>query len=134
MSARAAALATLLLLTQACAHVATHDTGRSVTLFFGRDSPAGLVTQEAFEAFEAEVITQALPDGYTILEARGRYREPEGALISEPTFVLVVVATDADALDAMSARVDAIRVAYCTRFAQTSVLRVDAPARVSFTP
>lgn len=124
-----------LVLLGACAHANAYvEQGASITLYFGRDSPSGEITREAFEAFEDEVIARALTEGYTVLDARGRYREPDGDLISEPTFVLVVVfATEADAR-AASERIDALRALYCERFAQTSVLRVDSPARVSFTP
>jgi hypothetical protein len=127
------ALALSLVLT-ACAHTGTTYEGQSVALYFGRQMPDGEVTEEAFAAFEQTEIGPLLPTGYTLFTANGRYREASGVLITEPTFVLVVVLADASEAERVGERLDAIRAAYCARFSQTSVLRVDSPARLSFTP
>lgn len=126
-----------LVLTSACAHGAASTTcreGRSVTLYFGRDSPSGLVSEADFAAFEADTIAPALPDGYTRFEASGRYRDPSGRDVLEPSFVIVVVFASAEDARRASARIDDVRLAYCARFAQTSVLRVDEDVSVSFDP
>lgn len=129
MTARVLALSVAL---AACAHTGTPYDAESVTLYFGRQMPEGEVSEEAFAAFERAHIAPVLPTGYTIFAANGRYREASGALITEPTFVLVVVLGAGD--ERVRAQLDAIRAAYCSRFSQTSVLRVDSPARLSFTP
>lgn len=93
----------------------------TIELLFGRAIPAGGVVDEAaWSRFADEVVTPRFPDGYTVLDADGRYRHRDGAsTITEPSKVLVVVATEpATAL----ARAQEIAAEYKRRFAQESVL------------
>ena len=78
--------------------------------------------------FLATVVTPRFPDGLTVLDGRGQWRE-RGHLSREVTRVLVIFYTP----DATSeARIEAIRDLYERRFKQRSVLRADSTACVAF--
>ena len=95
-----------------------------VDLFFG----AGRVSRGAWARFLATVVTPRFPDGLTSLVAAGQWRGPHG-LARENAHVLVVFYRP----DATSdARIEAIRHLYEKQFLQTSVLRADSVACVSF--
>lgn len=99
-------------------------------LYFGRNTPAGPVTDAQFQAFLDDVVTPRFPDGLTVLQARGQWRAPgASAPESEDSMLLVlVVPSGADS----GARIEAIRRRYQAAFQQQAVLRVDSPACVSF--
>jgi hypothetical protein len=59
-------------------------------LYCGRSKPdGGMVSDEEWEKFLADVVTPRFPDGFTILKGTGQYREKSGKIISEPSNVLV---------------------------------------------
>jgi hypothetical protein len=59
-------------------------------LYFGRSIPGGgMVSDEQWDQFLAEVVTLRFPDGFTILKGTGQYREKGGKIISEPSQILV---------------------------------------------
>jgi hypothetical protein len=67
------------------------------TLYFGR-SVAGRseVNDQEWRDFRAQVITQALPNGFTVLDGQGAWMNPRSrATISEATKILVVALPDA---------------------------------------
>jgi hypothetical protein len=69
---------------------------RIFTLYFGR-SVAGRseVTDAAWRDFRDHVITPALPNGYTMLDGEGAWRNPRSNVtISEATKILVVAMPD----------------------------------------
>jgi hypothetical protein len=100
-------------------------------LYFGRSIPGGgMVADDEWEKFLAEVVTPRFPDGFTILKATGQYREKSGKIISEPSMVLVFLYTRK--MHAKSRRkIEEIRKAYVKQFNQESVLRLDFPATVN---
>jgi hypothetical protein len=100
-------------------------------LFLGRARPDGTTVDEAsWDAFLAEVVTPRFPDGLTVLDAHGQWRDPDGAtIVREPTKVLIVVRPRGVSADAA---VDAIAAEWKRRFMQKSVLRVDVPVRAAF--
>lgn len=70
---------------------------RIYSLYFGR-SVAGRadVSDRQWRDFREQVITPALPDGYTVLDGQGAWMNPHShATISEATKILVVAMPDA---------------------------------------
>ena len=102
--------------------IALADNYYHTQLFFGRSIPGGgMVTDEEWEKFLAEVVTPRFPDGFTILKATGQYRETNGTIDKEPSEVLVFQKTRI----ASRRKIEEIRRAYVKQFSQESVLRVD---------
>jgi hypothetical protein len=103
-------------------------------LFFGTAKAEGEpVTDEEFKAFVDTVVTPQFPDGLTLLEADGQFRNAAGVIIKEKSFVLILLYPVEDFREA-SKRINAIRNEYKDQFQQESVLRADDPfaVRVSF--
>ena len=71
---------------------------RIYDLYFGRGvSGRADVSDAEWRAFRDEVITPALPDGYTVLDGQGAWLSPRShTTISESTKILVVAMPDAD--------------------------------------
>ena len=101
-----------------------------VELYLGRNiAGGGTVTEAAFRRFLDEDVTPRLPNGFTVLDGRGQWREGAGAPITrEATKVLVVALAD----ERERQRLDEIADAYKARFRQKSVLTIARPACVAF--
>jgi hypothetical protein len=95
-------------------------------LYFGTARPDGVVREEAVREFIAEHVTPLFPNGLTIVKAEGRFGATE-TIVTEPSFVLVLLLYPCQARADESRRIDGIRALYKDRFAQHSVLRVDDP-------
>jgi hypothetical protein len=90
------------------------------SLFFGRAVPNRPdVAEPEWQAFVEDVITPALPAGFTVLDARGAWRSPRsGRTVHEATKLLIVALPDAaGSLDA----VNRVRTEYQARFDQQLV-------------
>lgn len=97
-------------------------------LFLGRGLPdGGTLTPAEVDAFLAREAGPRL-QGWTLLEARGRWTGPDGGVVDEPTSVLLLLHPPGS----NEAALEAIRRAYVREFGQDSVLRVDTPAGASF--
>jgi hypothetical protein len=97
----------------------------AVDLYFGRDKPAGgEVTDAEWGAFVTEVVTSRFPDGLSVFDSSGQYREPSGRMVRERSKRLVVIVFDAPA---HKAKIIEIVEAYKQRFGQYSVFRVEQP-------
>lgn len=101
------------------------------TLYMGRGLADGRTAPDTeIEAFVADTIVPAFPDGFTILDARGHWRDGRsGRATGETTVVFVVAHPPGPAADAALA---GIADAYIARFGQSSVLRSDHPVCVTF--
>jgi hypothetical protein len=90
-------------------------------LFLGMSRPNGPDVSEAeFQAFLEEEVTPRFPEGYTVMEAEGRWRDTEtGKTIKERSRILLMIYPRND--DSTQG-VKAIRNAYETKFAQQAVL------------
>lgn len=137
--------AILLILSSACAPaapavvrdpapVAQAAPGASVwirdELYFGRRMADGrIVSEEEWRAFVDSVVTPRFPSGLTVLDAYGQWMDDEKGLIREPTKILVLL--HPGGADPERAIREIITL-YKQRFAQQSVLRVTAKARVEF--
>jgi hypothetical protein len=127
----------MLCLLAACAGphaVACRGAERSVAvadLLFGRHIGGRLGVSEAdWRRFLAEEVTARFPDGLTVVDAAGQWRDRDtGQIVREPSKVVTVVLADGDA---GRARIDAIVAAYKARFRQQSVGVVIRPACAAF--
>lgn len=99
-------------------------------LFFGRSQGTSeVVTDEAWRAFLAEEITPRFPDGLSVMDAAGQWRDASGAIVRERSKLVLILAQSGDS---GMRRTDEIAQAYRQTFGQESVLRVVTPACVSF--
>lgn len=90
----------------------------------------GLISVRAWQRFVADTVTPALPDGFTVYDAYGQWRDPATRMIGrEPTKVIEVAGDDSPDF---RARVAAIAAAYRRRFAQRSVGLLSSPACGAF--
>ena len=99
-------------------------------LFFGRSG--GLVetvSEAAWSSFLADEITPRFPDGLTVLDAAGQWRDSSGTLVRERTKLVIILAGPGDA---GMRRTDEIAQAYKRTFDQEAVLRVVGTACASF--
>ena len=97
----------------------------AIDLYFGRDKPGGGEVSDAeWGAFVTEVVTSRFPDGLSVFDSSGQYREPNGRIVRERSKRLVVVVFDQPA---HKAKIIEIVEAYKQRFGQYSVFRVEQP-------
>ena len=89
-------------------------------MLFGRKIGNRLaVTESDFAAFLAEEVTPRFPEGLTVIDARGQWRDARRTIVHEPSKLLRIVFFD----DAQKrAAVAGIAEAYKKRFSQDSVL------------
>ena len=100
-------------------------------LLFGRDIGERLgVSEGAWRRFMAREITSRFPDGLTVTDALGQWREPGGDRIMREPSKRVEIVLPGNTDDA--ARLDAIVAAYKRQFHQRSVVMVRQSACVSF--
>jgi hypothetical protein len=98
-------------------------------LFGSSRKGAADVSQAEWQSFLDAEVTPRFADGLTVLTGYGQWRNDVGTIAKETSKVLVIwhkPAADSEA------RIEAIRAAYKTRFAQESVMRVDSLSCVSF--
>jgi len=102
-----------------------------VQLFFGRDiSGGGRVSDADWTNFATTVITPAFPDGFSVTDAKGQWRDSaSGKVVREPSEILVVVAPQSASL---APKIAKIADAYRTRFHQQSVGIVTRPVCAAF--
>ncbi|MEP6849836.1 MAG: DUF3574 domain-containing protein [Acidobacteriota bacterium] len=103
-------------------------------LYFGRSIKGGdVVSEEQWRQFLATEVTPRFPDGFTVLEGYGQYRDKSGKITSEPSTVIVFLYPAASKKNSR-AKIDEIRAAYVKKFDQESVLRMDfrSPVEVVF--
>ena len=99
-------------------------------LFMGRGGGDGEVVDDAaWEAFLSDTVTPRFPDGLTVLDARGQWRGSSGAIQSERSKVLLVLAPPGDDAPRLIAE---IADEYIRAFQQESVLRVVGDTCASF--
>lgn len=99
------------------------------TLYFGTAMPGGRVSAAQWRAFVEEVVTPRFPQGLTVWPASGQWRGEDGRIVREGSEVLELVHPDGAEPDRA---VHEITQLYKSRFRQEAVLRLRAPACVSF--
>lgn len=98
-------------------------------LYFGSERPGPDVSRRDFAQFFDTEITPRFPDGLTMLSGRGQFREADGTIVAETSFVLILFYPYEDRAES-SAKIEEIRRLYLAAFDQESVLRVDDPRPV----
>ena len=100
-------------------------------LLFGRNIDGRLgVTETQWRQFLAGEVTPRFPDGLTVLDAAGQWRDQKSNRVVRERSKVVMIIMPADA--AAQERIDAIVAAYKRRFRQQSVGVVLRPACVAF--
>ena len=126
------AAAAFCLILAACASVAppVEDAVIADRLFFGRSIPGGgMVSDEEWSAFVAEVATPRFPLGMTIWRAEGQWRGDDGKLVREPVMIIEILHPFSAEHDR---KIEEIADEYRRRFHQEAVMRVTTPARMEF--
>lgn len=94
-------------------------------LFFGTRKPDGSeVTTKEWKKFLNNEITPRFPDGLTVLNGSGQFRDNSSEIIKEKSMLLILLyplKTRAES----NAKIEEIRAAYKRAFQQQSVLRAD---------
>ena len=102
------------------------DKFRRTELYFGTGKPDGTeVTEEEWQEFLLNEVTPRFPDGFTVVSAMGQYRDSTGKVVREHSRMLIILFPKR-ARSAVDSKVEEIRKAYCDRFKQESVMRVDS--------
>jgi hypothetical protein len=103
-----------------------------IELMFGRNIRGHLrVGDAAWARFLAREITPRFPDGLTVLDAAGQWRDPaDGRIVREPSRLVIIVTADGAPL--VDDRIAAVTAAYKQRFRQKSVGVVTSPACAAF--
>ena len=99
-------------------------------LFFGRNiGDAESVSDDDWRTFLADTVTPRFPDGLSVFDAAGQWRNSQGQIARERSkMVLILAMPDSDATQ----RLEEITDEYKRRFSQESVLRVTDSACVKF--
>ncbi len=99
-------------------------------LYFGSERPdLPEVSPEEFKQFLDVAVTPCFPDGLTLLTGKGQFRESDGRIVQETSFVLVLL-YPLDGRKESNVKIEALRTLYKDHFQQESVLRVDDPRAV----
>ena len=90
-------------------------------LFFGRDRAGHqLVSDREWTDFISTVVTPNFPDGLTVFDGYGQWRNPETGVIGHSPHVKIVLIAVKRSPD-LPDRLNAVMEAYKTRFHQRSV-------------
>ncbi|MEV5157384.1 DUF3574 domain-containing protein [Streptomyces sp. NPDC053728] len=102
-------------------------------LFFGTERPDGGpdVTGAQFRSFVDREVTPRFPDGLTVQEGRGQWRDSHGVIERERSYELILLYPAAQARP-LDARIERIRTAYEKAYAQDSVTRLDGRTLADF--
>ncbi|MEU6823110.1 DUF3574 domain-containing protein [Streptomyces atriruber] len=102
-------------------------------LFFGTERPDGgpAVTDKQFMAFIDDEVTPGFPDGLTIQDGRGQWRDSNGKIERERSYELILLYPTTEARK-RDVQIEEIRSDYEKKFAQDSVARLDERTRVDF--
>jgi hypothetical protein len=101
-------------------------------LFFGRDVPGGGQVSEAEWAdFAARTLTPEFPDGFTVADGQGQWRDPATQRTGrEPTKIVLVAVPAGDAT--LARRLHIVVDTYRARFRQEAVGVVSTPVCGAF--
>lgn len=99
-------------------------------LYFGRAMPSrGQVSEQQWRTFLQDVVTPRFPTGITVWRAEGQWRDPQGRIVREQTFLLEL-AHPAD--ESSNRKLQEVISEYKACFRQESVLRVSDQVNVTF--
>lgn len=102
-------------------------------LFFGTERPDGgpAVTDRQFMAFVDQEVTPDFPDGLTVQNGRGQWRDANGKIEKERSYELILL-YPVTAAGANDRKIEEVRRAYEKAFGQEAVARVDDRTRADF--
>ncbi|WP_328860202.1 DUF3574 domain-containing protein [Streptomyces sp. NBC_00306] len=102
-------------------------------LFFGTERPDGGpdVTDEQFMAFVDRSVTPGFPDGLTVQDGRGQWRDANGTIERERSYELTLLYPASQAR-ARGPLIERIREAYRAAYGQESVARLDEATLADF--
>lgn len=102
-----------------------------VELVFGRKIGDRIgVSNAAWSRFVDREITPRFPEGLTVVDASGQWRDTKtGGVVREPSKIVTIVLTDPDK---QQAPLDAVIAAYKKKFRQQAVAVILRPACISF--
>ncbi|WP_327684831.1 DUF3574 domain-containing protein [Streptomyces sp. NBC_00467] len=102
-------------------------------LFFGTERPGGGpdVTDEQFMAFVDRSVTPGFPDGLTVQDGRGQWRDANGTIEKERSYELTLLYPASQARS-RGPLIERIREAYRAAYGQESVARLDEPTLADF--
>jgi hypothetical protein len=105
----------------ACAAVSQHATAELIFARVAGSAPGPGVSEADFSSFLAAEVASRFRDGLTVLDAQDLKPQPAGSAVYGPSKVVMVVLPGKPD---DNAQLDAIRVAYKTRFNQQTVLEL----------
>jgi hypothetical protein len=108
--------------TAASACVAPLEPAVQVDLYFGLATKGREIGEAEWAAFLNEEVTPRFPDGLSVVDVAGQYRNPAGHIARERSKLLVIIVPDAPA---HVPKVQAIVDTYKRQFNQLSVLHVE---------
>ncbi|WP_329351403.1 DUF3574 domain-containing protein [Streptomyces sp. NBC_01261] len=102
-------------------------------LFFGTERPDGgpAVTDRQFMAFVDKEVTPDFPNGLTVQNGRGQWRDANGTIEKERSYELILL-YPVTAAGANDRKIEEVRRAYEKAFGQEAVARVDDRTRADF--
>jgi hypothetical protein len=102
----------------------------TVRLYFGQSMNGKTIPASAWRDFVARNVTAKFPDGFTVYDAQGQWRDPRTRLVQrEATKVLEIAAPQ---MPELQSRIAEIRKDYAARFHQRSVGLLTLPACGTF--
>jgi hypothetical protein len=114
--------------------VKPHGVAREVwvrtELYFGTDKANGRVTEAEFDDFVNSHITRLFPDGLTLLRGYGQFKNSNGEIIREKSYLLILFYPPHT--QSVNKKIEELRRIYKATHCQASVLRVDSFSFVSF--
>lgn len=94
-------------------------------LYFGMDIPGGgEVSEDEWNKFLADEVTSRFPDGFTVLQGYGQFKDSSGVIERENSRVLILFYPKKRRSE-IHKKIEEIRAVYKNRFRQKSVLRLD---------
>jgi len=100
-----------------------------VDLYFGLATRGRQIGEAEWAAFLDREVTPRFPDGLSVIDVAGQYRDPAGHISRERSKLLVVVVLDPSG---HLPKVEAIVDAYRRQFEQLSVLHVERAVCAAF--
>ncbi|MFE6161601.1 DUF3574 domain-containing protein [Streptomyces sp. NPDC056486] len=113
--------------------VSRGDAYTETRLLFGTERPDGGpdVTDKQFMKFIDVEVTPSFPDGLTVQDGRGQWRDSNGKIERERSYELILLYPTSQA-HRSDALIEEIRKDYVKEYAQDSVARLDDRLRVDF--
>ncbi|MFD3678831.1 DUF3574 domain-containing protein [Streptomyces sp. NPDC058613] len=117
----------------AALHTEVGEPYQETRLYFGTGRPDGRdpVDEREFTRFLDREITPAFPEGLTVQDGRGQWREQDGDIVREASYEVVLLYPVKEAGE-RGARIERIRQAYEDRYRQDSVGRSDDEVTAEF--